>query len=504
MAIFNVVQARRDGYSEKDIADYLASEADFNAYAARKDGYTDRDIIEHLNTQNMSMIDSFLAGAKAEVFSEIDGAKQLLGMELSNEQIARENLARQSEAENPWSTAVGRILGGFVNPSTLLPGSMLFKGAKGVAAAGAIGGGISGAVQPTYTEEDSRALQAGMGFVGGGVLGGALGKLFDPNASKAVPSASEAVDPTKSTVNLAGGVADVPNGSVAVPEVKIETVPVGTVKTASDNQDYEFFGQQWVSKQTGRVASKEIADELNPKPQFAPLQTGTQEASGQAVSNFFDVAELPQLPGYLRLRPPKFGGTDVVFETPIDNALYDLGRKGTSKQTREQLLNYVSGALNITKLQTAKLARDVAQEVEAKGMRVLDTAAKAGEQAQPIAFRLSKAVDNIVNPIEKHLDDESKVVYNYGKSFKDDMDVKAKIEEAKANGVSDIYNKVNPNGNEASMIADIQAYTKLLQASKSQKGRAFTARSFDDVLKNRHKNNDMFFDLVEEGNLDGC
>ena len=503
MALYNVVAAKRAGLSDADIAQYLAERDEYNYAGAKEAGITDKEIIDHLNSQSMSMIDSFLAGAKAEVLSEIDGAKQLLGQELSNEQIARENLARQSEAENPWSTAVGRILGGFVNPSTLLPGSMLFKGAKGVAAAGAIGGGISGAVMPTYTEDESRVKQAALGFVGGGVLGGALGKLLEPNASKALPSASEGIDPTKSTVNLAGGAADIPNGAAAVPEVKIDEVPVGTVKTASDNQDYEFFGQQWVSKQTGRVASREIADELNPKPQFAPTMQATEE-SGQALTNFFDVAELPKLPGFLRLRPAKFGGTDVVFETQLDNALYDLGRSGTSKKTREQILDYVSNALNITKLQAAKLGRAVASEVEAKGMAVQTAAAKVGQQAQPIAFRLSRALDNVVNPIEKHLDDESKVVYNFGKSLKDDMDIKAKLDEAKVSGVADIYKKINPNATELEMLGDIRGYSTLLQASKAQRGRAFTARSLDDMLKNKHKNNDALFDLAENGNLDAC
>ena len=39
----------------------------------------------------------------------------------------------------------------------------------------------------------------------------------------------------------------------------------GTVKKASDGQDYEWAGAQWISKSTGRIATKDVAAELTPK-----------------------------------------------------------------------------------------------------------------------------------------------------------------------------------------------------------------------------------------------
>jgi len=84
------------------------------------------------------------------------------------------------------------------------------------------------------------------------------------------------------------------------------------------------------------------------------------------------------------------------------------------------------------------------------------------------------------------------------------MDIKAKLDEAKVSGVADIYKKINPNATELEMLGDIRGYSTLLQASKAQRGRAFTARSLDDMLKNKHKNNDALFDLAENGNLDAC
>lgn len=45
---FDVSSARRAGYSEQEIADYLAKQHKFDAGGARKSGYTDADIIKHL------------------------------------------------------------------------------------------------------------------------------------------------------------------------------------------------------------------------------------------------------------------------------------------------------------------------------------------------------------------------------------------------------------------------------------------------------------------------
>lgn len=46
---FDVQGARRAGYSDAEIADYLASQSGFNIAAARKSGYNDADIITHIS-----------------------------------------------------------------------------------------------------------------------------------------------------------------------------------------------------------------------------------------------------------------------------------------------------------------------------------------------------------------------------------------------------------------------------------------------------------------------
>lgn len=46
--MFNVEEAKKAGYSEQEIADYLASQRNFDAAGARSSGYTDAEIIGHL------------------------------------------------------------------------------------------------------------------------------------------------------------------------------------------------------------------------------------------------------------------------------------------------------------------------------------------------------------------------------------------------------------------------------------------------------------------------
>ena len=173
MATFDVIGAKKAGYTDEEIAQHLASQSNFDFEGAVSSGYKPDEIIKHLNATGASAWETFKQSAKQEVGSEIKGIRQILGTEPTD--TAEESLRRQMESENPVAGFAGTLIGGLVNPSTLLPGSMLFKGAKGVIAGGVAAGGISGALQPRYEEDDlSRIASTGVGAVGGGALVGAL------------------------------------------------------------------------------------------------------------------------------------------------------------------------------------------------------------------------------------------------------------------------------------------------------------------------------------------
>jgi hypothetical protein len=178
MATYDVLGAKKAGLSDADIAEYLASSSDYDLTGARKAGVSYKDIISHLNQTGASPLETFTAAAKQNVGSEITGAAQILGREPSAEDLARESQVRQMTSENPVSGVLGSIAGGLVNPSTLIPGSLLFKGAKGLMAGGAAAGSIGGALAPIYGEEDLGRIPSALVGAGlGTVLGGAAGLL---------------------------------------------------------------------------------------------------------------------------------------------------------------------------------------------------------------------------------------------------------------------------------------------------------------------------------------
>lgn len=173
MATFDVIGAKKAGYTDAEIAQYLASTSEFNYQGAVEAGYKPEEIIKHLNTTGATPWETFKQSATQEIGSEIKGIRQILGTEPTD--TADESLRRQMESENPVAGVAGTLIGGLVNPSTLLPGSMLFKGAKGLVAGGVAAGAVSGALQPRYEENDlSRIASTGIGAVGGGALVGAL------------------------------------------------------------------------------------------------------------------------------------------------------------------------------------------------------------------------------------------------------------------------------------------------------------------------------------------
>ena len=187
MAVFNVLAAKKDGWTDADIASFLAEKNSWNIEEAKKDGWSDKEVVSFLNKTGASATETFFAAAKQNIGSEITGAAQLLGSEPSAANLAQESQVRQMTSENPISGVLGSIAGGLVNPSSLIPGTLLFKGVKGAAAAGAAAGGIAGGLAPVYSEEDlGRIPSAIAGTVLGAGAGAVLGKILGPAGTKVV------------------------------------------------------------------------------------------------------------------------------------------------------------------------------------------------------------------------------------------------------------------------------------------------------------------------------
>lgn len=232
MAIYDVLGAKKAGLSDADIAEYLASSSDYDLEAARKAGVSNKEIISYLNKTGASALETFTTAAKQAVGSEITGAAQILGSEPTAEQLYQESVVRQMTEENPVSGVLGSIAGSLVNPSTLIPGTLLFKGAKGLVAGGAAAGAVSGALNPIYSEEDlGRATSAVAGLGLGTVLGGAAGLLTRKGAGKVADEIAAAVskNTTEQTAPVVAKVAESvginPNDVVPTKSLQDSIVP---------------------------------------------------------------------------------------------------------------------------------------------------------------------------------------------------------------------------------------------------------------------------------------
>lgn len=235
---YDYLAAKKAGLTDTDIANYLASQSGYDIEGAREAGLKDNEIISYLNRTEAGALETFMTAARQAVGSEITGAAQLLGQEPSAEQVAQESLVRQMTSENPVSGIAGTIVGSLVNPSTLIPGSLIFKGGKGLIAGGAAAGGVGGFLNPIYDPESelSRGATTAVGAVAGTVLGGAaalLSRKYGAQAAQQIVQAAEQ--------KLATGAAKSADEAVAVAERELqEAIPpqvLGGEQAAPVTQD---------------------------------------------------------------------------------------------------------------------------------------------------------------------------------------------------------------------------------------------------------------------------
>jgi hypothetical protein len=478
---FNVLAAKREGYSDAEIADYLAQKSGFDIEGARKEGYKDNELVAHLNKKGFSFGEAFMAGARAEALSEIDGVKQIFGGEISAEQVAQENLARQAAEERGFATGLGQFVGGLINPSTLLPGSFLLKGAKGVALAGAAGGGIAGAVRPIYTEEDlGRLGGAAIGATVGGALGFGLGKLIDQFGPKIAD--------------------DIVNTGQLSPDGKEITTPHFKLKLDENGN----WAREEVPVTDELLKARQLAEEnrastiegLEPKVE-SPEVTATKVAEEEV---------LPVLPQYLSQRPPPtFAKSTIDFETDIDKALYIVGNPAV-KAGRDDYMAFLQQALKTDQGTITKLAADVRKEVIQAGKLAQGEAGLSGiGQIDKFKFNFSKAVDNILNPADKYLDDFSKKVYNLGAGERVGPKGYPVLTFKQAEEAVSVMQRADPTFIKSMPEAsrNVVAYRKYLDDMKALNGRNYKAKSFEDFITKGIDADDQI-KMIEAGYFDGC
>jgi hypothetical protein len=215
---FDVASAKKEGYSDQEIADYLAQQKGFDVESARKEGYTNADIVGHLsqveatNNQSQAETERLLSKQATKQTQESPSImEQMFGMgsptarfvkgAVVDPLLAVNQLASRAfpeavqkgadqvvnQYEQATQQARGRVGSTGFDPYQLAgaiasPASRIGLTAKGAGVGTKIaqgaGGGVAGAmltpVEQKDNEEDnfvlSKFIQAGLG----GVLGGAI------------------------------------------------------------------------------------------------------------------------------------------------------------------------------------------------------------------------------------------------------------------------------------------------------------------------------------------
>lgn len=457
---YNILQARRAGATDEQIARVIAEDSGIEYDQLISRGATPEQIINAGTFQDLSFGEAFMAGVRAERLSEIDGIKQILGGELDEDLVAKENLAQQAYEERGVATTLGRIAGGLINPSTLLPGSMLFKGAKGLATAGAVGGGIGGAVRPIYEEDDSRLVSGVVGAGAGAVLGGTLGKVVDTLAKRG--------DVNKAAV-------DAPQGNLSSAE-----------KTLEDDLETEA------------IVKSVLGDE-------DPIKSVNSEFI-QRVDNELSYDNIPLLPDDLAKSNPNYNGIQLNWEAEIDKGWYIVGNPKKQAKSRERLVEHLATSFNLSNQEVELIARQAHKEIIQNIQKSLSESSAKGVRASAVDVPISKTLDNLINPVTKGLDDLSKVVYNIGAKFQPDASGKFRIRptDPAVKELETVMKTLDPNYNIQDAVLASKGYNDILNKLKEAQGRNYTSKTFSQFIKDKPYNVDAYLEMAKRGDYDGC
>lgn len=151
---FDATAAKKAGYSDSEIADYLGQQSKFDVGAARKSGYSDAEIIDHLNAQpkpstGMDVLKSYGSGLAKGIAGLADTvvAASPLGtvgraLSIASDPLSTKmagpipNLFSQNAAPHyaPKTTA-GEVAqtAGMMTPAAASPGSMFARAANVIA-----------------------------------------------------------------------------------------------------------------------------------------------------------------------------------------------------------------------------------------------------------------------------------------------------------------------------------------------------------------------------------
>jgi len=520
--IYNIRKSLEAGYSYSEIAEGLAKVRNVDLAKSRAAGYDDRTIAATLALgRPITASESFFKNLEQGLISDYAGLAQLAkpvseglkkigidtsateqtgiepegysdptswmaGTPVSPEAEARTQknaLRNELEAriladEKTGAAIAGRITGALTSPINLLPVGRVATTAEKVRGFG-VAGALGGALDPVYeelgdtaitTRAENIALGAALGGVLGGVIGGGkavIGRIFSKKGNELADVTDE----------VAQGTADLTKPHFKYKGVDEEGKPL-----------FEQVGTKATTPTPTRTADDDLIEE---------------------TQNVFDVTQLPKLPQYLSGSSPSFGKSSLSFETDLDKALYIVGRSDSKSTRHEDFVQYLQQSLGVPRDEVLRIAREARDEMVGS-MKVSQRELGIRNLPQDsLKVSLSKTLDNILNPVDKNLDNFSKSVYNYGKTLPVNEAGKFVISPSilKSENFQKLSSSVRqyvPNASDADSLVMIKGYQDMMDKLKEIDGRNFKARSFEDMLKNKDMNEDLRIKLYNSGEFDGC
>ena len=260
-------------------------------------------------------------------------------------------------------------------------------------------------------------------------------------------------------------------------------------------------------KKIVNVVAQELKDVANSseklipttwKPALTKAPRPTRPSIEQTAKNAQDLSDSPKLSSQLFNEPIVHNGSPLVFNSDIDKAAMAVNKNSPNKK---EYFDYIKNTFGINEQQTQKIIDDISFEVLQK---INKTKLTEGKTLGEIPVKLSDTADNIINPVFKHMDDESRYVYNYS-NFITNAEGKANFKlDAGFKQFMNQMRQIFPDIKVNEAIATAQGYQRLMDNLKLDKGAKFTSTNIRDFAKNRNGNLDAFIASVKRGDLDGC
>jgi len=284
-------------------------------------------------------------------------------------------------------------------------------------------------------------------------------------------------------------------------------------KSASDHKYLKFVMDntglsESAARAEGRRLKKDISqiaknsgDTVNIPTLWKPnvkIPRPTTPSVQQTAINAKQINQIPKLATELNAESVVKNNSELVFESDIDKAAVAFTSGSKSK---EKYLEYVKNTFGINDQQAKSIINDISNEINSK---VRNRAIVEGGLKGKTTLKMSDTLDNLINPVYKHMDDESRFVYNYSKMMTaPDGKPRFRVDDGFRQFVTKMQ-EIFPGIQAKEAVSTAQGYQRMMDNLKAEKGSKFTSTNIRDFAKNRNANLDAFIASVKRGDLDGC